>query len=83
MHCTFEKSAIAHTVQQAARIAKSNSPAPILACLCLQASPTGIQLIATDLEVALVSQIAGTCEAAGSVVVPANRLAAIIAELDF
>lgn len=83
MKCTFEIDAIAPAIHAAARVVKSNATVPIMSCLCLEASEeTGIRLIATDLETALVSHIAGTCDKPGSVVVYAKHLAAIVTELD-
>lgn len=63
-----------------ASVAPRRSPKPILEGVLFRAEPGRSELVATDLEIGIVRPVQGVdCEVAGSVMLPRDRIAAILA----
>jgi len=68
-------------VQTAAAVVPARSPKPVLTNLKFEATPEGAVITATDLEIGIRVVLEGVeTEAAGSVLLPSARLAAILRE---
>lgn len=81
MKVNFNRAALAEGLNLLATVVPSRTPKPILQCVRVTAGAEGVGLCATDLEVGIhytLSQV--QVERQGEVVVPAERLAAIVRE---
>lgn len=81
MKVQFNRSALAEALGLLTSVVPARTPKPILRCLKITAEEKDVHICATDLEVGinyLVSEV--QIEQAGEVVVPADRLAAVVRE---
>jgi DNA polymerase-3 subunit beta len=81
MKVNFNRAALAEALGLLTSVAPSRTPKPILRCVQITAEEKEVRICATDLEVGinyLVSEV--QVEKAGEVIVPADRLAAIVRE---
>jgi len=81
MKANFNRAALAEALGLLTSVVPSRTPKPILRCVQITAGEKDVRICATDLEVGincLVSEV--QVEQAGEVVVPADRLAAIVRE---
>jgi len=81
MKVEFNRSAFAEALGLLMSVVPSRTPKPILRCVRIAAGDKGMQVFATDLEVGVnisVSEV--QIKEGGDVVVPADRLAAIVRE---
>jgi DNA polymerase-3 subunit beta len=81
MKLNFNRAALSDALGILTSVVPSRTPKPILRCVQITASDKGVHICATDLEVGinqLVSEV--QVEEAGEVIVPADRLAAIVRE---
>jgi len=81
MKLNFNRAALADALGILTSVVPSRTPKPILRCVQIAASEKEVHLCATDLEVGinyLVSEV--QVEEAGEVIVPADRLAAVVRE---
>jgi DNA polymerase-3 subunit beta len=81
MKVNFNRAALAEALGLLTSVAPSRTPKPILRCVQITAEAKEVRICATDLEVGinyLVSEV--QVEKAGEVIVPADRLAAIVRE---
>lgn len=63
------------------RVASTRTPLPILSNILIKASEEGLELIATNLEVAIVCKTSGAVDEVGSVAVPARLLHEFVSQL--
>jgi len=81
MKVNFSREALAEALGLLTSVVPSRTPKPILRCLQINASEKEVRICATDLEVGINHLISGVqVEKAGKVVVPADRLAAVVRE---
>ncbi len=81
MKASFNRTAFAEALGLLTAVVPSRTPKPILRCLKITALEGGVRICATDLEVGINYEIAGVqIEEPGEIVVPADRLAAIVRE---
>jgi len=81
MKASFSREALTEALGLLTSVVPSRTPKPILQCLQITASEKEVRICATDLEVGinyLISEV--QVEKAGEVIVPADRLAAIVRE---
>jgi DNA polymerase-3 subunit beta len=81
MRLNFNRTALADALGILTSVVPSRTPKPILRCVQVTADQKGVRICATDLEVGinyLVSEV--QVEEAGEVIVPADRLTAIVRE---
>jgi DNA polymerase-3 subunit beta len=81
MKANFNRAALADALGLVASVVPGRTPKPILRCVQISVEPDQARISATDLEVGmnyLVSEV--QAEEPGQVVVPADRLAAIVRE---
>jgi DNA polymerase-3 subunit beta len=81
MKLNFNRTALADALGILTSIVPSRTPKPILRCVQVAADNKGVRIFATDLEVGinyLISEV--QVEDAGEVIVPADRLTAIVRE---
>lgn len=81
MKVKFNREALAEALGLLTSVVPSRTPKPILRCVLIKAGEAEVRICATDLEVGInymVSEV--QVEEAGEVVVPADRLAAIVRE---
>jgi DNA polymerase-3 subunit beta len=81
MRLNFNRTALADALGILTSVVPSRTPKPILRCVQIAADEKGVRICATDLEVGinyLVSEV--QVEEAGEVIVPADRLTAIVRE---
>jgi len=81
MKVNFNRAALADALNLLTVVVPSRTPKPILRCIQITAGNNEVRICATDLEVGvnyLVSEV--QIEQAGEVVVPADRVAAIVRE---
>jgi DNA polymerase-3 subunit beta len=81
MRLNFNRAALADALGILTSVVPNRTPKPILRCVQVVAGENGVRICATDLEVGinyLVSEV--RVEEAGEVVVPADRLAAVVRE---
>ncbi len=81
MKVNFNRAALAEALGLLTSVTPSRTPKPILRCVQITAEEKEVRICATDLEVGinyLVSE--AQVEKAGEVIVPADRLAAIVRE---
>jgi DNA polymerase III sliding clamp (beta) subunit (PCNA family) len=84
MKITVPTQALLDAVNHASAVAASKSPKPVLECVAFRADPvTGLSLEATDLDVGIRLHVDGAeILEAGSLLVPATRLQAVVREMD-
>ncbi|MBN1391275.1 MAG: DNA polymerase III subunit beta [Sedimentisphaerales bacterium] len=81
MKLNFNRAALADALGLLTSVVPSRTPKPILHCVQISADKKGVRICATDLEVGINYAIAGVkVDEAGEVVVPADRLAAVVRE---
>jgi len=81
MKVNFERAAFVEALGLLTSVVPSRTPKPILRCVQINAGEKEIRLCATDLEVGISYVVYGVqVEEPGEVVVPADRLAAIVRE---
>jgi DNA polymerase-3 subunit beta len=81
MKVSFNRAAFAEALSVLSTVVPSRTPKPILRCVKIITETQGVRICATDLEVGInyaVSEV--KVEKAGEVVVPADRLTAIVRE---
>ncbi|MHC4572740.1 MAG: DNA polymerase III subunit beta [Planctomycetota bacterium] len=81
MKVNFSRGALADALGLLTSVVPSRTPKPILRCVKIAAAGNEVRICATDLEVGINCLVSGVqVEDAGEVVVPADRLAAIVRE---
>ncbi|MHC4120961.1 MAG: DNA polymerase III subunit beta [Planctomycetota bacterium] len=81
MKANFNRAALAEALGLLTSVAPSRTPKPILRCVQITAEDKEVRICATDLEVGINYSISEVqVETAGEVIVPADRLAAIVRE---
>lgn len=81
MKINFNRAALAEALGLLTSIVPSRTPKPILRCVKITAGEKDIRICATDLEVGINYSIAGVqVEEPGEIVLPADRLSAIVRE---
>ena len=81
MKANFSRGALSEALGLVASVVPSRTPKPILQCVLIRAGDKEVRLLATDLEVGVNYIVSGVqVEEPGEVVVPADRLAAIVRE---
>ncbi|HUW17984.1 MAG TPA: DNA polymerase III subunit beta [Sedimentisphaerales bacterium] len=81
MKANFQREALAEALGLLTTVVPSRTPKPILRCVQITAAQNDVRICATDSEVGINYQVSGVqVEEAGQVVVPADRLAAIVRE---
>ena len=81
MKANFNRTALTEALSLLTSVVPNRTPKPILRCVQISAEKKGVRICATDLEVGinyLISEV--QVERAGEVIVPADRLAAIVRE---
>ncbi len=81
MKVNFNRNALAEPLSLLMSAVPSRTPKPILQCMRITASGTDVRICATDLEIGINCLISGVqVEKEGDVVIPADRLNAIVRE---
>jgi DNA polymerase-3 subunit beta len=81
MKANFNREALAEALGLLTSIVPSRTPKPILQCVKITAGEKDVRICATDLEVGINYCVSGVqVEDAGAVVVPADKLTAIVRE---
>jgi DNA polymerase III subunit beta len=81
MKISCDREQLLHAFQTVATVAPSRSPKPILQNVKLDASPDGVSLTATDLEIGIRHAVNGVdVQAAGSVLLSVSRFGSILRE---
>ncbi len=81
MKANFNRAALAEALGLLTSVAPSRTPKPILRCVQITAEDKEVRICATDLEVGINYSISEVqVERAGEVIVPADRLAAVVRE---
>jgi DNA polymerase-3 subunit beta len=81
MKVEFNRTAFAEPLGLLMSVVPSRTPKPILRCIRIAANDKGMQVFATDLEVGINISVAEVqVKEGGDIVVPADRLAAIVRE---
>lgn len=78
MKLTFEKDDLLSSLQVLESVASQQDTAPILSNVLIQATESTIECMATDAEMGIRIKVDGTVKEAGSILVPAEKLAAIV-----
>ena len=81
MKINFNRAALAEALNLLTSVVPARTPKPVLRCVRITAADKDVRICATDLEVGLnypLSQV--QVEEAGDVVIPADRLAAVVRE---
>jgi len=81
MKVTFNREALSNALSLLTSVVPSRTPKPILRCVQITAEEKAVRICATDLEVGinyLISEV--QVEKAGEIIVPADKLAAIVRE---
>lgn len=81
MKANFNRAALAEALGLLTSVAPSRTPKPILRCVQITAEDKEVRICATDLEVGINYSISEVqIEKSGEVIVPADRLAAVVRE---
>jgi len=81
MKVNFNRAALSEALGLLTSVVPSRTPKPILRCVQIVAGERGVHACATDLEVGINCVVSGVqVEESGEVIVPADRLAAIVRE---
>ena len=78
MKLTFEKDDLLSSLQVLESVASQQDTAPILSNVLIQATESTIECMATDAEMGIRIKVDGTVKEAGSILVSAEKLAAIV-----
>tara|TARA_Y100000588_G_C14273920_1_gene933508 strand:- start:327 stop:1517 length:1191 start_codon:yes stop_codon:yes gene_type:complete len=77
----IEREELVRGIQAVLDIVPSKSTLPVLSNILVHASPDGIELSATDLDISIVCGVSGKVEEPGSTTVPARKFSEIVREL--
>jgi len=81
MKVSFNRAALAEALGLLTAVVPARTPKPILCCVQITASKNDVRICATDLEIGINYMVSeAQIEEAGEVVIPAERLAAIVRE---
>jgi len=81
MKVNFNRAALSEALGLLTLVVPSRTPRPILQCLQITAGKKDVRICATDLEVGVNCLVSGVqVEQSGEIVVPADRLAAVVRE---
>ena len=81
MKANFNRAALAEALGLLTSVAPSRTPKPILRCVQITAEEREVRICATDMEVGINYSISEVqVEKAGEVIIPADRLAAVVRE---
>lgn len=81
MKANFNRAALAEALGLLTSVVPSRTPKPILRCVQIVATDKGVRICATDLEVGINYQVSEVqVDRQGEVIIPADRLAAIVRE---
>ena len=78
MKLTFEKDDLLSSLQVLESVASQQDTAPILSNVLIRATESTIECMATDAEMGIRMKVDGTVKEAGSILVPAEKLADIV-----
>ncbi len=78
MKLTFEKDNLLSSLQTLQRVISQRDPAPLLSNVLIQAEGSTIECMATDAKMGIRMKVDGTVKEAGSILVPAEKLADIV-----
>lgn len=78
MKLTFEKDDLLSSLQVLESVASQQDTAPIFSNVLIQATESTIECMATGAEIGIRMKVDGTVKEAGSILVPAEKLAAIV-----
>ena len=81
MKAVIEREELVRGIQAVLDIVPSKSALPVLSNILVDATPDGIELSATDLDISIICGVNGEVEEAGSTTVPARKFSEIIREL--
>jgi DNA polymerase-3 subunit beta len=81
MKLTVTKQALLDGLQRIQNIVSNKVALPVLSNVLLETTESGLQLIATDMDVSVRTETPATIEKPGSTTLPAKRLISIIREL--
>lgn len=81
MKAVIEREELLRGIQAVLDIVPSKSALPVLSNILVDATPDGIKLSATDLDISIICGINGDVEEPGSTTVPARKFSEIIREL--
>ena len=81
MKFAIEREELLRGIQAVLDIVPSKSALPVLSNILVDASPDGIELSATDLDISIICGVNGEVEEPGSTTVPARKFSEIIREL--
>ena len=81
MKAVIEREELVRGIQAVLDIVPSKSALPVLSNILVQATPDGIELSATDLDISIICRISGQVEEPGSTTVPARKFSEIVREL--
>jgi len=81
MKVNFNRASLSEALKMLAFVVPGRSPKPILQCVKITAGKKDVRICATDLEVGAGCMVSGAAvEQEGEIVIPADRLAAIVRE---
>ena len=78
MKLTFERDNLLSSLQALQSVTSKRNTEPILSNVLIQATESTIECMATDAEIGIRMKVDGTVKEAGSILVPAEKLAAIV-----
>ncbi len=81
MKAVIEREELVRGLQAVLDIVPSKSALPVLSNILIDATPDGIELSATDLDISIICGVNGEVEESGSTTVPARKFSEIIREL--
>ena len=81
MKAVIEREELVRGIQAVLDIVPSKSALPVLSNILVDATPDGIELSATDLDISVICGVNGEVEEPGSTTVPARKFSEIIREL--
>ena len=81
MKAVIEREELVRGIQAVLDIVPSKSALPVLSNILVDATPNGIRLSATDLDISIICGVKGEIEEPGSTTVPARKFSEIMREL--
>ena len=78
MKLTFDRENLLSSLQALQRVASQENTVPLLSNVLIQAEGNTIECMATDAEIGIRMKVDGTVKEAGSILVPAEKLADIV-----
>lgn len=81
MHVRIPRNTLAHALKSAQDASERGSTTPILGCVLLQASPSGLRLTATNKAVTLTLEVEATVEIAGEIAVDVENMNKVVSAL--